>query len=231
MVVCWRWSQKIWIFEIYTKPFKTPCWLEWWAINVFIASLETCFFLEIQSNKNKHWIQLKAIFKVRRVQNFLSGSVIPNEVLVWSNQLSYFQRAFRPLEIHTLPSFLLLWPWFFLLWSCRKHKLIAEINHSWTDFLNTLFHQPAHEIISPTEYCLRYNKYSVYFTVFNFYTSQQTWLTSASLSKKVSLFEHGHTIFSRRSLEVQSIRKCSSSNETENSLIPSLQGQLRVQNW
>ena len=105
-------------------------------------------------DQSKHWIKLKAIFKVRHVQNFLSGSMILNEVLVWSNQLSYFQKAFRLLEIHTLPSFLLLNPWFFLLWSCRKHK-ITEINHSWTNFLNTLFHQPAHEIISPTEHCLR----------------------------------------------------------------------------
>ena len=62
--------------------------------------------------------------------------------------------------------------------------MIAEINHSWTDFLNTLFHQPAHEIISPTEYCLRYNKCSVYFTVLNFYTRNKLDLHRPCCRKK-----------------------------------------------
>ena len=66
--------------------------------------------------------------------------MILNEVLVWSNQLSYSQKASRLLGTHTLPSFVLLQPWFMLLWSMVISKAMVTEKEtfpgpiSWTRF-------------------------------------------------------------------------------------------------
>ena len=147
------------------------------------------------------------------MQNCLLGSVILNEVLVWSNQLSYSQKASRLLGTHTLPSFVLLQPWFMLLWAMMISK--AFFNDHWSlkkkPFLDQ-FLEHAFPLTRSWNYFANWALSPLWKSFSIFYASKKN-STYIGLVVEKSIFVQiqPYNLF-RRSLEFQQIIKRFSAN-------------------